>query len=228
MWAASHSPAHPLAYHSEVWDVRDSAAFVTPDAATGKRLLSRHLENASIFAALYEQVTSTLTLIRTLTLTPTLTLTLTPTLTPTPTLTLYAQRARRLVPPAVAGAAPTVAPCTPSKRFHFCMACRCACTESACACTRMRMHVHVQSLGSTLPGVPSLEVHACMCFSARSGSSLERACDVASVEDVSEKPGPGQTLAKAGAATQPVEGASHAGGAQEAAHKATRQRCALR
>ena len=204
--------------------MRDSAAFVTPDATTGKRLLSRHLENASIFAALYEQVTSTLTLIRSLTLTPTL--------TPTPTLTLYAQRARRLVPPAVAGAAPTVAPCTPSKRFHFCMACRCACTRSACACTVHGMYSACACActvpGSTLPGMPSLEVHACMYFFARSGSSLERACDVASVEDVSEKPGAGQTLAKAGAATQALEGASHAGGAQEDAHKATRQRCALR
>ena len=86
--------------------MRDSAKFVTPDAATGKRLLSRHLENASRFAALYER------------------------------------RAHRLVPPTAAGAAPTVAPCTASKRFHFCMAC--------------------------------------------SGSSLERACSVASVEDLSE------------------------------------------
>ena len=89
--------------------MRDSAAFLTADAATGQRLLSRHLENASRFAA------------------------------------LYAQRARRLVLPTAAGAAPTVAPCTPSKRFHYCMAC--------------------------------------------SGSSLERACDVASVEDVPETSG---------------------------------------
>ena len=52
--------AHALRFGpSEVWDVRDSAGFVTPDATTGKRLLSRHLENASVFAALYAQVTLT-------------------------------------------------------------------------------------------------------------------------------------------------------------------------
>jgi hypothetical protein len=83
--------------------------------------------------------------------------------------------------------------------------------------------------------------YACACAYAYayayayacSGSSLERACDVASVEDghVSVKPGGGgQPLANAAAdATQLLDGASHAGGAQEVAHKAThtRRRCAL-
>ena len=151
--------------------MRDSAAFVTPDATTGKRLLSRHLENASIFAALYEQVTSTLTLIRSLTLTPTL--------TPTPTLTLYAQRARHLVLPAVAGAAPTVAPCTPSKRFHFCMACRCACTESACACTRMRMCMYMCMCSPwevhSLVCPPWKYMHACVFLHAAARVSSVRA-----------------------------------------------------
>ena len=48
---------------------------------------------------------------------------------------LYAQRARRLLPPAVAGGAPTVAPCTPSARFHYCMACSGSSLERACAAT---------------------------------------------------------------------------------------------
>ena len=40
---------------SEIWDVRDSAAFVKPAAPSFTRLLSRHLENATRFAHLYEQ-----------------------------------------------------------------------------------------------------------------------------------------------------------------------------
>jgi len=113
------------------------------------RLLSRHLENATRFGA------------------------------------LYAQRARRLLPPAVAGGAPTVAPCKPSARFHYCMAC--------------------------------------------SGSSLERACAATPVEDVPQRPAAGQMRATAGAASQgsSLERASHAGGAQGAAHKATRPSFAL-
>ena len=114
---------------SEIWDVRDSATFVKPAAPSFTRLLSRHLENATRFGA------------------------------------LYAQRARRLLPPAVAGGAPTVAPCTPSARFHYCMAC--------------------------------------------SGSSLERACAATPVEDVPQRPAPGQTRPTAGAATQGSSLAAH-------------------
>lgn len=75
---------------SELWDVRDSAAFLK------ERLLSRHLENATRFARLYEQ------------------------------------RARRLVPPATPGGAPSLARCVPSARFHFCFSCSGSQLEIAC------------------------------------------------------------------------------------------------